>query len=58
MKNKEKTLDNKFKTYDDMIEDIHKLNRSNRDLASAKEAKNNSEANVKSNKERVAYEKD
>jgi len=58
VKDKEDALNNKLKAFDDNIEKIHILNRKNRDLAAAKEAKDKSDANLKSNQDRVAWEKD
>ena len=58
VKDKEGALNNKLQAFDDNIEKIHILNRKNRDLASAKEAKDKSDASLKSNQDRVAWEKD
>ena len=58
VKDKESALNDKLKAFDDNIEKIHILNRKNRDLAAAKEAKDKSDANLKSNQDRVAWEKD
>ena len=55
---KESALNDKLNAFDDNIEKIHILNRKNRDLAAAKEAKDKSDANLKSNQDRVAWEKD
>jgi len=58
VKAKEDALNNKLRAFDDNIEKIHVLNRKNRDLASAKENKDKSDASLKSNQDRVAWEKD
>ena len=58
MKHKEATLDASLKAFDDQVEKTHILNRKNRDLASATASKAASDANLKSNQERVTYEKD
>jgi len=58
VKSQENTLDNKLRAYDDMIDSIHRLNRGNRDLVESHNAKVRSEADVKANQDRVAYERD
>merc|ERR1712238_62612 len=55
---KEASLDASLKAFDDDVEKTHVLNRKNRDLDSATSAKARSDANLKSNQERVVYEKD
>merc|ERR1712086_1085196 len=55
---KEDALNNKLSAFDDNVEEIHILNRKNRDLATAKENKDKSDASLKSNQDRVAWEKD
>ena len=55
---KEDALNNKLGAFDDNVEKIHILNRKNRDLATAKENKDKSDASLKSNQDRVAWEKD
>ena len=55
---KEDALNNKLSAFDDNVEKIHILNRKNRDLATAKENKDKSDASLKSNQDRVAWEKD
>ena len=52
------TLDAKLKADDDLIEKSHVLERKNRDFAAATDAKEKSDANLKANQDRVAYEKD
>ena len=52
------TLDAKLKSDDDLIEKSHVLKRKNRDFEAATDAKNKSDANLKANQDRVAYEKD
>lgn len=55
---KEASLDASLKAFDDQVEKTHILNRKNRDLAAATAAKEKSDANLKSNQDRVTYEKD
>ena len=58
IKAKEGSLDASLKASDDAVAKTHVLNRSNRDLAAATAAKEAADANLKSNQQRVAYEKD
>ena len=58
VKYKESTLDASLKAADDQVTKELILGRKSRDLASATAAKERSDANLKSNQERVAFEKD
>ena len=58
VKNKEATLDAALEAADDQVAKTHILNRKSRDLAAATAAKAASDANLKSNQDRVAFEKD
>lgn len=55
---KEGTLDNMYKTADDQVAKTIIHNRKDRDLQAATAAKASSDANLKSQQERVAFEKD
>ena len=52
------SLDSKLKAFDDHVEKTHIFNRKTRDLNAATDAKDKSDANLKSNQDRVANEKD
>ena len=58
VKHKESTLDESLKAADDQVTKSLILGRKSRDLDSATAAKARSDANLKSNQERVAFEKD
>jgi len=58
VKAKESTLDAALEAADDQVAKTHILNRKERDLAAATASKARSDANLKSNQERVTWEKD